>query len=358
MTQENKKVMLTGGGTVGHVMLNKLLIPEFKNKNIEPHYIGSRKGIEKDIISELNIPYHEISSGKLRRYLSFENLKDIFKVVKGVTDAKKILKREKPLFVFSKGGFVSVPVVLAAAAKDVPVYIHESDLTPGLANRIASKFATKVFCTFETTSEQFTDAKAEYLGPVIRPELLTGTHEKGYALTGFNSSKPVLIVMGGSLGAKAINEFIHENVDALTEKYQVIHLTGKGNLNNKIRNAAYKQFEFVGDELADLLAISDIVISRSGSNAIFELLLMKKPMILIPLGLDQSRGDQIQNAKYFNKQGYAELIKEENLTLETLYEKLNDIETNYNDITYKMTQFKHGFNPSELVDKLIEEAKE
>lgn len=358
MVKENKKVMLTGGGTVGHVMLNKLLIPEFQKQNIESHYIGSKKGIEKDIISELNIPYHEISSGKLRRYLSFENLKDIFKVVKGVTDAKKILKREKPLFVFSKGGFVSVPVVLAAAAKDVPVYIHESDLTPGLANRIASKFATKVFCTFETTAEQFTDAKAEYLGPVIRPELSSGTHEAGYALTGFNSGKPVLIVMGGSLGAKIINAFVHDNIDTLTEKYQVIHLTGKGNINKKIRNVNYKQFEFVGDELADLLAISDIVISRSGSNAIFEVLLAKKPMLLIPLGLDQSRGDQIQNAKYFKKQGYAEILKEENLNLENLYEKLTAIDDNYSDITYKMTQFKHGIKPAELADKLIGEASE
>lgn len=356
MVSENKKVMLTGGGTVGHVMLNKLLIPELEKKNVQPHYIGSKKGIEKDIIKDLDIPYHEISSGKLRRYLSFENLKDIFKVLKGVTDAKKILKREQPLFVFSKGGFVSVPVVLAAAAKDVPVYIHESDLTPGLANRIASKFATKVFCTFEATAEQFTDAKAEYLGPVIRPDLQEGNKDEGYALTGFNSDKPVVIIMGGSLGAKKINDFVHEHIDVLTEKYQLIHLTGKGNMNKKIQKAGYKQFEFAGDELADLLAISDIVLSRSGSNAIFELLLAKKPMILIPLGLDQSRGDQIQNAKHFKKEGYAEVLKEEDLNLENLQEKLEFIEENYSDITSKMTQFKHGFNPAELADKLIGEA--
>lgn len=356
MVSENKKVVLTGGGTVGHVMLNKLLIPEFQQKGIEPHYIGSKKGIEKEIIADLNIPYHAISSGKLRRYISFENLKDIFKVLKGVIEAKKILKNEKPLFVFSKGGFVSVPVVLAAAAKDVPVYIHESDLTPGLANRIASKFATKTFCTFESTVDSFTDAKAEYIGPVIRPELLEGNNERGYALTNFNSKKPIVIVMGGSLGAKVLNDFVQGNIDTLTEKYQVIHLTGKGNKNNKIKNKDYVQFEFVNDELADLLMISDIVISRSGSNAIFELLLAKKPMILVPLTLDQSRGDQIQNAKYFNKKGYAEIIEEGHLSLETLFSKMDYINNNYNDITYKMTQFKNGFKPAELVDKLIEEA--
>ncbi|CEA00280.1 UDP-N-acetylglucosamine--N-acetylmuramyl-(pentapeptide) pyrophosphoryl-undecaprenol N-acetylglucosamine transferase [Jeotgalicoccus saudimassiliensis] len=358
MVSDNKKVMLTGGGTVGHVMLNKLLIPELQNKNIEPHYIGSKNGIEKDIIADMNIPYHSISSGKLRRYISFENLKDIFKVVKGVLDAKKILKREKPLFVFSKGGFVSVPVVLAAAATDVPVYIHESDLTPGLANRIASKFATKVFTTFEATTEHFTDAKAEYLGPAIRPELTQGSHEEGYALTGFNSAKPVLIVMGGSLGAKKINEFIHSHIDTLTEKYQIIHLTGKGNVNKKVKAAGYKQFDYVGDELAHLLAISDIVISRSGSNAIFELLHVKKPMVLIPLGLDQSRGDQIQNAKHFKKQGYAEVLKEEDLNLENLGNTLDDIDNRYSEITYKMTQFKHGFHPDELAAKLIGEASQ
>ena len=358
MVSENKKVMLTGGGTVGHVMLNKLLVPELINQDMEPHYIGSKKGIEKNIIKDLDIPYHDISSGKLRRYISLENFKDIFKVVKGVFDAKKILKREKPLFVFSKGGFVSVPVVLAAAATDTPVYIHESDLTPGLANKIAGKFATKVFTTFEKTVDNFTDTNAEYLGPVIRTELTSGSTDAGYALTGFNSVKPVLIIMGGSLGAKKINDFVHTNIKTLTDKYQVIHLTGKGHKKPEVKAAGYVQYEFVNDELADLLAISDVVISRSGSNAIFELLLAKKPMILIPLGLDQSRGDQIQNAKYFKKQGYAELLMEEDLNLENLNEKLTFIESNYSEITYKMTQFKDGYEPAAFAEKLIKEASQ
>lgn len=357
MVSTNKKVMLTGGGTVGHVMLNKILIPELIERGIEPHYIGSKKGIEREIIGQTNIPFHEISSGKLRRYLSFENLKDIFKVLKGVTDAKKILKKEEPLFVFSKGGFVSVPVVLAAAAKDVPVYIHESDLTPGLANRIASKFATKVFCTFEETTSQFTDAKAEYLGPVLRSELSEGSTEAGYDLSNFTSQLPVLLIMGGSLGSKKINEFVWQNLSTLCEEYQIIHLTGKGNENKSVSNARYLQLEYADEDLKHLLAISDIAISRAGSNAIFELLLAKKPMILIPLGLDQSRGDQIQNAKHFKKHGYAEVIEEDELDLDNLQSKLRQVDDNYSEITIKMTQFKHAFKPGEFADKLIEEAK-
>ena len=356
MDSENNKVMLTGGGTVGHVMLNKMLIPELSNMGYQPHYIGSKNGIEKDIMEETQIPYHSISSGKLRRYISLENFKDIFKVVKGVLDAKKILKKEAPLLVFSKGGFVSVPVVLAAAARDVPVYIHESDLTPGLANRIASKFANKVFCTFEETTSSFTDAKVSYLGPVLRTDLLQGQTEEGFKLTLFSAKKQVLMIMGGSLGSKKINEFIWEHIDTLTEHYQVIHLTGKDNINKDISNPDYIQFDYVNEDLKHLLAISDIVISRSGSNAIFELLLVKKPMILIPLGLDQSRGDQIQNAKHFKKEGYAEVIKEEDLDINTLRSQLRKIEDNYSDITYKMSQFKNAFEPKEFARKLIEEA--
>lgn len=357
MVSTNKKAMLTGGGTVGHVMLNKLLIPELIERGIDPHYIGSKKGIEREIIGTTNIPFHEISSGKLRRYLSFENLKDIFKVLKGVTDAKKVLKKEQPLFVFSKGGFVSVPVVLAAAAKDVPVYIHESDLTPGLANRIASKFATKVFCTFEETTRHFTDAKAEYLGPVLRTELNTGSNETGYEISHFTSQMPVLLIMGGSLGSKKINEFVWSHLSTLCEKYQIIHLTGKGNKNDGVKHDRYLQLEYVDEDLKHLLAISDIVISRAGSNAIFELLLAKKPMVLIPLGLDQSRGDQIQNAKHFKKHGYAEVIEEDDLNLDNLQNKLTHIDENYSEITIKMTQFKHAYQPSEFADKLIEEAE-
>lgn len=356
METSKRKVILTGGGTVGHVMLNKLLIPSFLNNNVEPVYIGSKTGIEKEIISSTSIRYCNISSGKLRRYLSFENLKDIFKVAKGIFDARKILKKEGPDLVFSKGGFVSVPVVLAAKSLNIPVYIHESDLTPGLANKISTKFATKCYVTFKKTMDYLPEEKTEYLGPVIRDELLNGYSEKGYELSGFNPEKPVIMFMGGSLGSKSINEFVRENIDILTQEFQIIHLCGKDNIDGSLtQNDNYIQFEFVKDELAHFINISDIVIGRSGSNAIYELLLNLKPMILIPLPLTQSRGDQLENAQYFAEMGYAKVIQEDDLTLQNFNSAVNDINETRHDIIMNMKQYKGGFKPDTLVSKLLNE---
>lgn len=356
MKASKRKVILTGGGTVGHVMLNKLLIPEFINQNAEPVYIGSKDGIEREMIRSTSIKYHPISSGKLRRYLSFENLKDVFKVTKGIIDARRVLKKEKPDLVFSKGGFVSVPVVLAAKSLNIPVYIHESDLSPGLANKISTKFATKCFVTFEKTMDYLPADKTEFLGPVIRDELSGGQSEAGYAITGFTADQPVLLFMGGSLGAMSINEFISENIDALTAEYQIIHLCGKGNADTLLNgHENYIQFEFVNEELAHLMEIAGIVIGRSGSNAIYELLLNRKPMILIPLPLSQSRGDQLENARHFSDQGYAEVIYEEDLTLDNFQEKMEKINKSRDDIIKKMEEYDGGFKPEALVDMLLNE---
>ena len=356
MKSSRRKVVLTGGGTVGHVMLNKLLIPEFLNRNAEPVYIGSKNGIEKEMISSTSIRYHQISSGKLRRYISFENLKDIFKVTKGILDARRVLKKEKPEFVFSKGGFVSVPVVLAAKSLKIPVYIHESDLTPGLANKISLKFATKCFVTFEKTLEYLPADKTELIGPVVRDELSGGEGAAGYTITGFTSDKPILLFMGGSLGARSINTFVRDNIGALTEDHQIIHLCGKGNTDENLDgHENYIQFEFVDEELAHLMKISDIVIGRSGSNAIYELLLNQKPMILIPLPLSQSRGDQLENARHFSAQGYAEVIEEEELTLKNFQEKMQVIIKSHDDIITKMAQYDGGFKPGTLVELLLNE---
>lgn len=352
MGKQTNTVVLTGGGTVGHVMLNKLLIPEFINKGYNPVYIGSKKGIEKDMISELDIEYKSISSGKLRRYLSVENILDVFRVGKGVLDSFLHLKKEKPQFVFSKGGFVSVPVVIAARLQRIPVYIHESDLTPGLANKIASKFATEIFVTFRITTQFLPEEKTHFLGPVIREELIGRPTSDGYKMTGFTPDEPVMLVMGGSLGAKSINDFIRKHLDELTESYQIIHLCGKGHLDTSINNSSYKQYEFVSDELPDLLSISELVVGRSGANAIFEFLLSKKPMILIPLPASQSRGDQIENAKYFEQQRVATVIEDENLELRRFNQALKFIEDNRGDIVGRMQQYNGGFTPRELVNRL------
>ncbi|EOD3641064.1 undecaprenyldiphospho-muramoylpentapeptide beta-N-acetylglucosaminyltransferase, partial [Staphylococcus aureus] len=289
------KIAFTGGGTVGHVSVNLSLIPTALSQGYEALYIGSKNGIEREMIeSQLpEIKYYPISSGKLRRYISLENAKDVFKVLKGILDARKVLKKEKPDLLFSKGGFVSVPVVIAAKSLNIPTIIHESDLTPGLANKIALKFAKKIYTTFEETLNYLPKEKADFIGATIREDLKNGNAHNGYQLTGFNENKKVLLVMGGSLGSKKLNSIIRENLDALLQQYQVIHLTGKGLKDAQVKKSGYIQYEFVKEDLTDLLAITDTVISRAGSNAIYEFLTLRIPMLLVPLGLDQSRGDQI-----------------------------------------------------------------
>ncbi|HGX1442277.1 TPA: undecaprenyldiphospho-muramoylpentapeptide beta-N-acetylglucosaminyltransferase, partial [Staphylococcus aureus] len=309
------KIAFTGGGTVGHVSVNLSLIPTALSQGYEALYIGSKNGIEREMIeSQLpEIKYYPISSGKLRRYISLENAKDVFKVLKGILDARKVLKKEKPDLLFSKGGFVSVPVVIAAKSLNIPTIIHESDLTPGLANKIALKFAKKIYTTFEETLNYLPKEKADFIGATIREDLKNGNAHNGYQLTGFNENKKVLLVMGGSLGSKKLNSIIRENLDALLQQYQVIHLTGKGLKDAQVKKSGYIQYEFVKEDLTDLLAITDTVISRAGSNAIYEFLTLRIPMLLVPLGLDQSRGDQIDNANHFADKGYAKAIDEEQL---------------------------------------------
>lgn len=316
MNSLKRKIVFTGGGSAGHVSVNAAIIPEFLKKDWDVTYIGSEKGIEKDIIGKEfpMISYRTISVGKLRRYMSIENLKDPFKVVKGIFDARKILKEIKPDYVFSKGGFVSVPVVLAARQLRIPVFIHESDYTPGLANKIAMPLSSRIFTTFEETAARIGGKKPLYIGAVLREGIFHGDASKGRALCGFTSRKPVLLVMGGSLGAVRINEAVTENLDALLEKYQIIHICGKGNVRTDIHRPGYQAYEYVHEELFDLLAAADAVVSRAGSNSIFEFLGLQKPMLLIPLSAKASRGDQILNAESFRKQGFCEVLPDEEVS--------------------------------------------
>lgn len=352
------KIAFTGGGTVGHVSVNLSLIPTATEKGHEAFYIGSKEGIEREMIETQlpNVKYHPISSGKLRRYLSFDNAKDIFKVLKGVLDARKVLKREKPDILFSKGGFVSVPVVIAARSLNIPTIIHESDLTPGLANKISLKFAKKIYTTFEDTLKYLPREKADFVGATIREDLKEGQKDRGYQLTDFDNSKKVLLVMGGSLGSKKLNEAIRENLEALLHDYQIIHLTGHGLVDNSYDKKGYIQYEFVKEELTDLLAITDTVVSRAGSNAIYEFLTLRIPMLLIPLGLDQSRGDQIDNAKNFESKGYGRFIPEDQLTQIKLLEQLKDIEANRDAIIKQMETYKESYTKEDLFNKILKDA--
>lgn len=353
------KIAFTGGGTVGHVSVNLSLIPTALEEGYEAFYIGSKNGIEREMIeSQLpSIKYHSISSGKLRRYISWDNIKDVFKVLKGILDARSVLKKEKPDLLFSKGGFVSVPVVIAAKSLKIPTIIHESDLTPGLANKISLKFAKKIYTTFEDTLQFLPKEKADFVGATVREDLKTGDKKRGYQLTEFNDNKKVLLVMGGSLGSKKLNSIIRENLDALQTSYQIIHLTGKGLIDEQYtKQKDYIQFDFVKDDLTDLLAITDTVISRAGSNAIYEFLALRIPMLLIPLGLDQSRGDQIDNAKNFEAKGFGKTIPEDVLTEQKLIGQLNDIETNRDTIINQMQTYKESFTRQDLFRKIIKDA--
>ena len=320
-----KKIILTGGGSAGHVTPNLALLPQLQAEGIEVHYIGTADGIERTIVSERSdITYHVISSGKLRRYFSWKNFTDPFRVLRGMFQARRIMREVKPAAVFSKGGFVSVPVVIAAHGKHIPVVTHESDYTPGLANKINAKFADKICVTFEDTLSHV-GAKGVHTGTPIRPELYDGDKERGLSFFGFDDKKPILLVMGGSLGAAAVNDAVRAALPKLLLSYDIVHLCGKGKVEESLAQPGYRQFEYVNEELPDVFAATDIVVSRAGANAVFEFLALSKPALLIPLPRSASRGDQILNAGYFARKGFAMVLEQESLTPETLLDAVNDL---------------------------------
>ncbi len=328
-----KKIVLTGGGTAGHVTPNMALLPKLRELDYEITYMGSYDGIEKKLMEDFDIPYFGIATGKFRRYFDPKNFSDPFRVMKGVREAKKYLKEIKPDVVFSKGGFVSVPVVRAAGSLGIPCIIHESDMTPGLANKLCIPVAKKVCCNFPETFSMLPPSKAVLTGSPIRQELASGSKEAGYKLCGFNSSKPVIMVIGGSLGSAAINQAVRDVLPELLKDFQVVHLCGKEKIDNLLLTTeGYKQFEYIKSELKDLFAIADIVISRAGANAISELLALKKPNILIPLPAANSRGDQVLNAKSFESQGFSIVIDEDDLTNKLFLEKIQELY--FNRFTY------------------------
>ncbi len=321
-----KKIVMTGGGTAGHVTPNLALAPLLREQGYEIYYIGSYTGIEKKLVENAGITYYGISSGKLRRYHDWKNFTDPFRVIKGFSEANQLLKHIQPDVVFSKGGFVSVPVVMAAARQHVPSIIHESDMTPGLANKLAIPFATKVCCNFPETLQYLPEGKAVHTGSPIRRELFTGTKEKGLEFTGFTADKPVILIMGGSIGSRFINNAVWESLDTLLSDFQIVHLVGKGNINKDLEGkAGYQQYEFVSEQLNDVFAMTDLMISRAGANSICEILALKIPNILIPLSAAASRGDQILNAESYKKQGFSTVLQEEELTSDILINAVKDV---------------------------------
>lgn len=349
-----KRIVLTGGGTAGHVTPNIAMLPRLRELGYEISYIGSYDGMEKKLIEEQGVPYYGIASGKLRRYFDVKNFTDPFKVLKGFGEAKKLLKELKPDIIFSKGGFVSVPVVIAAKKCGVPAIIHESDMTPGLANKLSIPSATRVCCNFPETVALLPKDKAVLTGTPIRQELMKGSRKAARAFTGFNKEKPVILIIGGSLGSAVVNDAVRSILPDLLKEFQVIHLCGKGKLDESLNHVeGYRQYEYIRKELADLFALADLVVSRAGANAICEISSLKKPNLLIPLSAKASRGDQILNAKSFQKQGYSRVLEEEELTDKSLLIAIRGLYGNRQSYIDAMNTSEHIDSISHITD-LIE----
>ncbi|WP_300569374.1 undecaprenyldiphospho-muramoylpentapeptide beta-N-acetylglucosaminyltransferase [uncultured Acetatifactor sp.] len=341
-----KKIVLTGGGSAGHVTPNIALLPSLREAGYEITYMGSYDGIEKRLVEDFGLPYVGIATGKFRRYLDLQNLTDPFRVIKGFGEARRFLKKYHPDVVFSKGGFVAVPVVRAAASLGIPCIIHESDMTPGLANKICIPVARKVCCNFPETLKLLPGDKAVLTGSPIRAELAQGNKLAGLDMCGFNANTPVVMVIGGSLGAANVNKAVRAALPSLLGDFQVVHLCGKDKVDNLLLNTpGYRQFEYVKAELKDLFAMADVVISRAGANAICELLALKKPNILIPLPASSSRGDQLLNARSFEAQGFSIVIGEDDLTTELLVDKVHEL-------YFSRQTFRDAMNDSGQMDSI------
>lgn len=351
-----KRIILTGGGTAGHVTPNIALLPRLKELHYDIHYIGSYQGIEKELIEQFGIPYHGISSGKLRRYFSLKNFTDPFRIIKGLAEADKLIKTLQPDVIFSKGGFVSVPVIMAGKRRHVPTIIHESDMTPGLANKLSIPSATKVCCNFPETLEHLPKEKAVLTGSPIRQELLSGNKIAALDFCGLTADKPVILIIGGSLGSVAVNQAVRAILPELLKDFQVIHLCGKGKVDESLKNLhGYVQFEYIQNELKDIFALTDLIISRAGANAICEIAALRKPNLLIPLSASASRGDQILNARSFERQGFSIVIEEEELTNEKLLSSIQELYTNRETYIHNMSKSGQQ-NSIDTIIGLIENA--
>jgi UDP-N-acetylglucosamine--N-acetylmuramyl-(pentapeptide) pyrophosphoryl-undecaprenol N-acetylglucosamine transferase len=349
-----KRIILTGGGSAGHVTPNIALANYLLKKGWEVFYIGSQTGIETKLIPPLNIPFFSITTGKLRRYFSWQNFFDPLKILIGIVQAYFLCRKIKPNIVFAKGGFVSFPVVVAAWLNKIPVVAHESDFTPGLANKLSLPFVNKLCLAFEESEKFFQDKKKLiYTGNPVREELLSGDANKGLELCHFSHDKKVILIIGGSSGAEIINTTIRKALPQLLPRFQIIHICGKGKIDNTLHDDDYCQFEYLQQELKDVFACADIIISRSGANSVYEILSLNKPHIFIPLATGASRGDQIDNAKYFQNKGFSQMILEKDLSVANLCEKIFWLEQNETQIIEKLNSFKKSASEQVIYDIML-----
>lgn len=326
-----KKILFTGGGTPGHVTPNLALMEKLQQKGWQLNYAGTAGGIEEKLVSRTDVPFYAISSGKLRRYFSWQNFIDPLRILFGILQAYFLCRKLKPSVVFSKGGFVSFPVAVGAWLNRIPIMAHESDFTPGLANKLVFPFAKKIAVSFAETQGFFADTKKIVVtGNPIRSALFTGDSDKGRAFCGFDSNKKIILVMGGGLGSAVINEAIKRELKPLLNRFQIVHLCGQGKASQYTEQVGYKVHEYLHEELFDVLACADIVVSRSGANSMFELLALKKVCLFIPLSKKASRGDQIDNAKYCEERGLSAVLAEEALATQSIFTELCHMETQLN----------------------------
>ena len=350
-----KKIVLTGGGTLGHVTPHLALIPFLKAAGYDIHYVGTESGMEADAIRAVpGITYHAVKSGKLRRYFSWQNFTDPFRVLSGAFQSARLMGRLKPDVVFSKGGFVAVPVVFGAWLRRIPVLCHESDLTPGLANKLCRPFARRFATTFPECAE-ILGPKAEMTGTPLRQDLFQGSREKGLQLLGFDGKKPVLLMMGGSTGAQSVNSALRAALPRLTKTFDVAHICGKGNLDPALEGTpGYCQKEFLSAELADVFACTDLVLSRAGANSLCEFQELGRPMLLVPYPLGASRGDQIQNAESLRRRGLCRVLEQEHMTPDTLTEAIFDTWADRE----KLAEALHSAPPADGTRRVLEMIEE
>lgn len=323
-------IILTGGGTAGHCMPNVALIPHLKSKFKNIYYIGSPNGIEKGIIKKLGIPYYEIPCAKLNRSFDPKNFLMPFKVINGISKAGKIIDKLKPDVIFSKGGYVALPTVIAGHKRKIPVIAHESDLTIGLSNRITSNMCKKVLTAFPETAEKLKNG--EHVGLPLKKSLFTEIDvDKTIKSFGLSDKKPILLITGGSQGAKSINDVVYSALPSLLKKFEIIHVCGKGNINPNLKENGYKQFEFLSN-IEEAIKICSVCITRAGANTLFELLALKVPCLVIPLSNKSSRGDQILNAEYFQKLGMINVLNQQSLSPSSLVLAVNSTYANKDNL--------------------------
>lgn len=347
----SRTIVFTGGGTAGHVLPTKPIVERLQDRGDRVVFIGSKSGLERQLVADWDVEFEDITAGKLRRYLSFENFIDAFRVPIGILQALLLLLKSKPNVVFSKGGYVAFPVVFAAWLLRIPVVAHESDLSPGLATRMCTPFVKTQCVSFAQTK---TNARRVVVtGTPIRAELLAGDAKRAKTWLKLDSKLKVLVVVGGSLGAEAINQVVHSSIKEFAQEFVVIHVCGKGNIDENLRTVEnYFQFEYIDEQWGDVLALADIVVSRSGANALFELLSMRKPNLLIPLPLAQSRGDQIENAELAETSGWSVVLPQDECNQESLTVKISSILENLTQWQAKLQTFEVKDSASLIVAEL------